>query len=62
MTKATFIDFEDSFSYNVVQELLLIGLDVQVVHWKDYEVNPVEGLLILGPGQVIQKTINPFFL
>jgi anthranilate/para-aminobenzoate synthase component II len=50
MTKATFIDFEDSFSYNVVQELSLIGLDVQVVHWKDYEVNPVEGLLILGPG------------
>jgi anthranilate/para-aminobenzoate synthase component II len=48
--KATFIDFDDSFSFNVVQELMQIGIDVEVVHWRDYEENPTEGLLVLGPG------------
>lgn len=48
--KATFIDFEDSFSYNVVQELVNAGFDVEVVNWKDFEKNPEEGLLVLGPG------------
>lgn len=48
--KATFIDFEDSFSFNVVQELVKTGFDVTVLHWKDYEKNPDEGLLVLGPG------------
>jgi anthranilate/para-aminobenzoate synthase component II len=48
--KATFIDFDDSFTYNVVQELFAIGFDVEVIHWKDYEKNPESGLLVLGPG------------
>jgi anthranilate/para-aminobenzoate synthase component II len=48
--KATFIDFEDSFSYNVVQELTSVGFKVEVISWKDYERNPDEGLLVLGPG------------
>ncbi len=48
--KATFIDFDDSFSFNVVQELMLIGFDVSVVHWEDYETNPNGGLLVFGPG------------
>lgn len=48
--KATFIDFEDSFSFNVVQELELQGFQVTVISWKDYEENPAEGLLVLGPG------------
>ena len=48
--KATFIDFEDSFSYNVVQELVETGFDVKIIHWRDYEENPREGLLVLGPG------------
>lgn len=50
MKKATFIDFEDSFSYNVVQELCDIGLEVEVLSWKDFDKNPTEGLLVLGPG------------
>ena len=51
MTRATFIDFEDSFSYNVVQELSLAGFSVEVVNWKDYEKNPdSKALLVLGPG------------
>jgi anthranilate/para-aminobenzoate synthase component II len=48
--KATMIDFEDSFTYNVVQELTETGFDVEVVHWKDYEKNPKDGPLVLGPG------------
>jgi anthranilate/para-aminobenzoate synthase component II len=48
--KATFIDFEDSFSFNVVQELTLIGFQVEVINWKDFETNPDSGLLVLGPG------------
>lgn len=48
--KATLIDFDDSFTFNVVQELTDVGFDVEVVHWKDFEKNPDEGLLVLGPG------------
>jgi anthranilate/para-aminobenzoate synthase component II len=50
MKKATFIDFDDSFTFNVVQELAEIGFEVTVTHWKDFESLPVEGLLVLGPG------------
>lgn len=50
MMKATFIDFEDSFSFNVVQALTEIGFTVEVVAWKDYDKNPSSGLLVLGPG------------
>lgn len=50
MRKATFIDFEDSFSYNVVQELTEVGFEVEVVHWKDFEKLPESGVLALGPG------------
>ena len=48
--KATFIDFDDSFSFNVVQELSSVGFDVQVIHWEDYDKNPEEGILVFGPG------------
>lgn len=48
--KATFIDFDDSFSFNVVQELSEVGFNVQVIHWKDFDVFPESGLLVLGPG------------
>ena len=48
--KATFIDFEDSFTFNVVGELSEAGFDVEVISWKDYEENPSVGLLVLGPG------------
>jgi anthranilate/para-aminobenzoate synthase component II len=48
--KAAFIDFEDSFSYNVVQELCQLGLEVQVMHWMDFESLPEADLLVAGPG------------
>ncbi len=47
---ATFIDFDDSFTFNVVQELTEIGFIVNVVNWKDFEKLPEIGLLVLGPG------------
>ncbi len=50
MKKATFIDFDDSFTYNVVQELTEVGFEVEVLHWMDFEVLPQVGLLVLGPG------------
>lgn len=48
--RATFIDFDDSFSYNVVQELEEIGIGVEVLNWKDFEALPDTELLVLGPG------------
>ena len=48
--KATFIDFEDSFSFNIVQELTLVGFEVTVINWNDYDENPLDGLLVAGPG------------
>lgn len=50
MKKGTFIDFDDSFSYNVIQELTEVGLNVNVINWKDFEELPNTDLLILGPG------------
>jgi len=50
MKKALFIDFEDSFSFNVVQELTEIGLKVEVISWTDFEFVSDHDLLVLGPG------------
>ncbi len=48
--EATFIDFEDSFSFNVIQELTLLGFSVTVVNWRDFDRLPQEGILVFGPG------------
>lgn len=48
--RATFLDFDDSFSFNIVQELVSIGLGVNVLHWMDFEELPETDLLVLGPG------------
>ncbi len=52
MKKALFLDFEDSFSFNVVQELTEIGLSVDILKWTDFNYTAGEGydLLVLGPG------------
>lgn len=49
-TKACFIDFDDSFSFNIIQEIHELGFEVRVLHWMDFETQPLEDLLILGPG------------
>lgn len=45
-----FIDFDDSFSYNIIQEVHELGLSVRVLHWMDLDLLPPEDILILGPG------------
>lgn len=50
MRRAHFIDFDDSFTWNVVQELQEQGFRVHVQHWMDFETLPVADLLVLGPG------------
>jgi len=48
--KATLIDFDDSFTYNLVQDLEETGFSVTVLSWTDFEELPSSGLLVLGPG------------
>ncbi len=50
MKTALFIDFDDSFSFNVIQELTEVGLKVRVMNWKDVEIFPEADLLVFGPG------------
>ena len=50
MKKVLFIDFEDSFSFNVVQELTEIGLQVEVINWTDFNSVTDHDLLVIGPG------------
>lgn len=47
---ALFIDFEDSFSFNVVQELEEVGLIVEVIKWDKFNLDHKADLLVLGPG------------
>ena len=48
--KCCLIDFEDSFTYNLVQELSEANFSVEVIHWKDFITLPSDDLLVLGPG------------
>jgi len=50
MKSALFIDFEDSFSFNVIQELIELGLSVEVLNWKEFRSISKHDLLVLGPG------------
>lgn len=50
MKRALFLDFEDSFSFNVVQELTIAGLEVEVKNWQDFSAVTEHDLLVLGPG------------
>ena len=50
MKRALFIDFDDSFSFNVVQELTEIGLRVKVISWTEFNFVSDHDLLVLGPG------------
>ena len=48
--KTAFIDFHDSFSYNVIQELKQLGFEVQVFEYPDYQKAFEFELVVLGPG------------
>ena len=50
MRKILFLDFEDSFTFNVVQELSELGLDVEIIQWHEFKHISEHELLVLGPG------------
>jgi anthranilate/para-aminobenzoate synthase component II len=50
MRTALFVDFEDSFSFNVIQQLKETGFKVRHILWSDLQTTPTEDLLVLGPG------------
>jgi para-aminobenzoate synthetase component 2 len=50
MKRALFLDFEDSFTYNLIQEVEEIGISVQVINWEKFTGQEKADLLILGPG------------
>ena len=50
MKKALLVDFDDSFTHNIVQELVVAGFKVDLIHWLDFESLPDTDLLVLGPG------------
>jgi anthranilate synthase component 2 len=51
-----FIDFDDSFSNNILCEFFAQGITVNKIHWKDLESSiifekiPTDSRIILGPG------------
>ncbi|HLT21848.1 MAG TPA: aminodeoxychorismate/anthranilate synthase component II [Bacteriovoracaceae bacterium] len=44
------VDFDDSFTYNILGELKQLGLSSNVIHWTDLSESSDFDLLILGPG------------
>lgn len=61
MKKALFLDFEDSFTFNVVQELNEAGLKVEVINWNDFTSEESADLLVLGPGPGHPEEYNLIF-
>lgn len=59
--KITLIDFDDSFTYNIVGELKQIGLSCEVVHWTELSLTHEFDLLILGPGPGHPHDYTPVF-
>ena len=50
MKKILFLDFEDSFTHNVVQELKRPNVEIEILHWEKFTSNLSYDLLVLGPG------------
>lgn len=48
--KIQFVDFDDSFSFNIVDLLKSYSLDVEVVHWSKFDPAHCQSLIVLGPG------------
>lgn|SRR5690554_3291355 len=44
------VDFEDSFTFNILSELKHIGHNAQVIPWSEFSEKNEFDLLILGPG------------
>lgn len=50
MKKVLLLDFEDSFTYNVAQELDHWNVHVDILQWSEFEDDMDYDLLVLGPG------------
>lgn len=50
MKNVLFLDFEDSFSFNVIQELAELNLNITTKLWSDFTGTESFDLLVLGPG------------
>ena len=50
MKKILFLDFEDSFTFNVIQEMNQQGMSCEVLHWSEFTQPLSPDLLVLGPG------------
>jgi anthranilate/para-aminobenzoate synthase component II len=61
MKSALFLDFEDSFTFNVVQELNELGLDVKVINWSEFSGKESADLLVLGPGPGHPEEYNSIY-
>ena len=61
MKRVLFLDFEDSFTFNLVQELEEIGLHVHVINWQKFIGSEDFDLLVLGPGPGHQDEYSDLF-
>lgn len=59
--KIILVDFDDSFTFNILGELKQIGFSCQVVHWTDLTPEHQFDLLILGPGPGHPHDYAPLF-
>lgn len=50
MKKILFLDFEDSFTFNVIQEMNKQAMSCEVIHWSEFTQGLAPELLVLGPG------------
>lgn len=48
--KIIIVDFEDSFTFNILAELKQLGFNAKVLNWNDLDPKLEFDLLILGPG------------
>lgn len=48
--KIVIVDFDDSFTFNILAELKVLGFSVQVINWTDFDETVDFDLLVLGPG------------
>lgn len=59
--KVLLVDFEDSFTFNIVGELKSLGVHCKVIHWSEFSESLDFDLLILGPGPGHPHDYAPIF-
>ena len=59
--KVLLVDFEDSFTFNILGELKTLNITCEVIHWTDFHSELSFDLLILGPGPGHPHDYTPIF-